>query len=307
MQFSRKVSTGISMAQSEKAEEILEKPHLTEEQAGQLVERLYGLKVKSVKPLDSYDDMNFYVTIDGPAPWAHGYTLKVMNGTDSKNEDLIEAQNKMMTFLADRGFPVPRVVPNLQGRDMSLQQLLKKDNGSYSHNIVRLLTYLPGTVYHNAPITHHLAYEAGAFLAKVHKALKNFSHPALHRPDFVWSLKCLPSLEKYLHCLKEERHIEINREIIQAFREKVLPRMDDLQQGFESVRALTPAEWDVLYYCVVARASQSYVLGHYTASIHPQNTEYLMVTAGSVSKFIDMWWGTPKEEIYKQWRNIQNN
>eukprot|EP00058_Branchiostoma_floridae_P009086 XP_002594574.1 hypothetical protein BRAFLDRAFT_77546 [Branchiostoma floridae] len=270
------------MAQSEKAEEILEKPHLTEEQAGQLVETLYGLKVTSLKPLDSYDDLNFYVKVDGPAAWARGYTLKVMNGTDSKNG-------------------------------------------------------------------------------------------ALHRPEFVWSLKCLPSLENYLHCLKEERHKDINREIILAFREKVLSRMDDLPHGvmhgdfndlnvlveedpvtpseyrvcglldygdaivnpyvfdlaialmyfmsvvkdpitfgghlvagFESVRPLTPAEWDVLYYCVVARASQSYVLGHYTASIHPQNTEYLMVTAGSVWKFIDMWWQTPKEEIYKQWRDIQN-
>ncbi|XP_019636204.1 PREDICTED: hydroxylysine kinase-like isoform X4 [Branchiostoma belcheri] len=298
---------GISMAQSEKAEEILEKPHLTEEQAGQLVERLYGLKVKSVKPLDSYYDMNFYVTVDGPAPWAHGYTLKVTNGTESKNEDLIEAQNKMMAFLADRGFPVPRVVPNLQGRDMSLEQLLKNENVSYSHNIVRLLTYLPGTVYHNVPVTHHLAYEAGAFLAKVQKALRDFSHPALHRPDFVWSLRYVPSLEKHLHCLKEDPHVDIIREIIQAFREKVLPRMDDLQQGYESVRALTPAEWDVLYYCVAARALQSYVLGHYTASLHPENTEYLMFTAGSVWKFIELWWGTPKEEIYKQWRNIQNN
>ncbi|XP_019636202.1 PREDICTED: hydroxylysine kinase-like isoform X2 [Branchiostoma belcheri] len=363
------------MAQSEKAEEILEKPHLTEEQAGQLVERLYGLKVKSVKPLDSYYDMNFYVTVDGPAPWAHGYTLKVTNGTESKNEDLIEAQNKMMAFLADRGFPVPRVVPNLQGRDMSLEQLLKNENVSYSHNIVRLLTYLPGTVYHNVPVTHHLAYEAGAFLAKVQKALRDFSHPALHRPDFVWSLRYVPSLEKHLHCLKEDPHVDIIREIIQAFREKVLPRMDDLQQGvmhgdfneqnvlveedpvtpseyrvcglldyggiivdpyifdlaialmyfmsvvlkdpfsfggqlvagYESVRALTPAEWDVLYYCVAARALQSYVLGHYTASLHPENTEYLMFTAGSVWKFIELWWGTPKEEIYKQWRNIQNN
>ncbi|XP_078655616.1 hydroxylysine kinase-like isoform X1 [Branchiostoma floridae x Branchiostoma belcheri] len=125
------------MAQSEKAEESLEKPHLTEEQAGQLVERLYGLKVKSVKPLDSYYDMNFYVTVDGPAPWAHGYTLKVTNGTESKNEDLMEAQNKMMTFLADRGFPVPKVVPNLQGRDMSLQQLLKKDNGFFSSSLAQ--------------------------------------------------------------------------------------------------------------------------------------------------------------------------
>ncbi|XP_035665858.1 hydroxylysine kinase-like [Branchiostoma floridae] len=305
------LSTGISMAQSEKAEEILEKPHLTEEQAGQLVETLYGLKVTSLKPLDSYDDLNFYVKVDGPAAWARGYTLKVMNGTDSKN-----------------GGEFPKLV---------------------FYNICLPLIFLD--CFH-----------------------QDFSHPALHRPEFVWSLKCLPSLENYLHCLKEERHKDINREIILAFREKVLSRMDDLPHGvmhgdfndlnvlveedpvtpseyrvcglldygdaivnpyvfdlaialmyfmsvvkdpitfgghlvagFESVRPLTPAEWDVLYYCVVARASQSYVLGHYTASIHPQNTEYLMVTAGSVWKFIDMWWQTPKEEIYKQCRDIQKS
>ncbi|CAH1253573.1 HYKK [Branchiostoma lanceolatum] len=287
--------------------------------------------------------------------------------------DVFEAQTALMTLLADKGFPVPQIVPNLRGDVMSLETLRKNDNGDCSENIVRLLTYLPGTVYHNVPMTFPLAYDAGVFLGKVQEALKDFSHPSLHRPDYAWNLTGLTSLDKYLHCLHDDRPVkEKIRKIVQTFGEKVLSRIDELPQGvvhgdftdmnvlveeesthpgkyricglldfgdvvvnphvfdlaialmhvmsvvtdpiafgghflagFESIRALTPAEWDVLYYCVIARASQSYVLGHYTASIHPQNTEYLMVTAGSVWKFIDMWWGTPKEEIYKQWRDVK--
>ncbi|XP_078615702.1 hydroxylysine kinase-like isoform X4 [Branchiostoma floridae x Branchiostoma japonicum] len=362
------------MDQTDSTGEIVEKPSLTEEQATRLAERLYGFKVETLRPLDSYDDLNFHVIVDGDNSSPHGYTLKVTNGTDSQHEDVFEAQNQMMTFLADKGLPVPQAVPNLLGDVMSLENLRRSDNGGCSENLVRLLTYLPGTVYHNVPMTLALAYEAGVFLAKVQEALKDFSHPALHRPNYTWSLAGVASLEKYTHCLHDDRAKEIITKIVQTFAKKVLPRMDELPQGvvhgdfndvnvlveeeptdpgkyricglldfgdaifnpyvfdlaiammyvmsavrdpivfgghflagFESVRPLTPAEWDVLYYCVVARASQSYVLGRYTASIHPQNTEYLMVTAGSVWKFIDMWWQTPKEEIYKQWRDIQKS
>ncbi|XP_066278944.1 hydroxylysine kinase-like isoform X1 [Branchiostoma lanceolatum] len=365
------------MDQTDSTGETVEKPSLTEEEARRLIEERYGFKVKSLRPMNSYIDLNFHVKVEDDVSWPYGYTLKVTNGTFSRNRDVFEAQTQMTTFLEHKGFPVPQAVPNLRGEVMSLESLRGNDNGPCSENMVRLSTYLPGSILYDVPMTLSLAYDSGVFLAKVQEALQDFFHPALRRPDNLWSLAGLPSLVKYLHCLKDERIKDEIRKIVHTFGEKVLSRMDELPQGavhgdfndqnvlveeepthpgkyricglldfdliifnpyvfdlavglmylmsavrdpndpitfgghflagFESVRALTPVEWDVLYYCVVARALQSYVFGHHTASIYPENREYLMVTAGGLWKLIDRWWGTPKEEIYKQWRDIQKS
>ncbi|XP_078588985.1 hydroxylysine kinase-like [Branchiostoma floridae x Branchiostoma japonicum] len=366
------------MDQTDNTRTTVEKPSLTEEEATQLIERRYGFKVESLRPMNSYVDLNFYVKVaDNNLSWPHGYTLKVTNSTYSKNGDLFVAQTKMMTFLAHKGFPVPQAVPNLRGEVMSLESLPGNNYGRCSENMVRLLTYLPGSIYYDVPMTLSIAYDAGVFLAKVQEALQDFSHPALHRPVMLWSLVSLPSLDKYLHCLTDNRVKGEIGKMVQTFEEKVLSRIDELPQGavhgdfndqnvlveedptdpgkhricglldfdliiynpyvfdlaiglmylmsvvrdpddpitfgghflagYESVRPLTPVERDVLYYCVVARMLQSYVYGHHTASMYPENREYLLVTAGGLWKLIDRWWGTPKAEIYRQWRDIQKS
>ena len=56
----------------------------------ELIEKLYGLEVKTIKELSSYDDKNFLVTVSHrwsndniKELWPHGYVFKVLNYTDS--------------------------------------------------------------------------------------------------------------------------------------------------------------------------------------------------------------------------------
>ncbi len=67
------------------------RPQMTLDTARELGERLYGLKVKSVKELNSYDDKNYLLMTEPQSTNPHikevcgdGYILKVLNSMDSK-------------------------------------------------------------------------------------------------------------------------------------------------------------------------------------------------------------------------------
>ena len=77
-------------------EEILQsgqevRPEMTVDTAVSLVQRLYGLKVKSIQELDSYLDKNYLVVAETQFDNPHieevcgdGYVLKVLNSVESK-------------------------------------------------------------------------------------------------------------------------------------------------------------------------------------------------------------------------------
>ena len=69
---------------------VVIRPDMDDKLAIELVSTLYGLKVKTIKELNSYDDRNYRITVeeDHTNPhietlWPHGYTLKVLNSRDS--------------------------------------------------------------------------------------------------------------------------------------------------------------------------------------------------------------------------------
>ena len=67
------------------------KPKVTLTQAARLVERLYGIKVKEIKELNSYDDRNYLITLEEVYEASHlehdlqkRYVFKVLNSMDSQ-------------------------------------------------------------------------------------------------------------------------------------------------------------------------------------------------------------------------------
>ena len=68
-------------------------PQITLETAKKLVQDLYGLKVKSMKEINSYDDKNYRVEVESECTNPHiqrvcadGYILKVLNSMDSPKQ-----------------------------------------------------------------------------------------------------------------------------------------------------------------------------------------------------------------------------
>ncbi|KAM5291752.1 hydroxylysine kinase [Ctenodactylus gundi] len=240
--------------------QVLAKPTFTEEQASALVESVFGLKVYKIQPLPSYDDQNFHVhvsrtkdTADGPTE----YVLKISNTEASKNPDLTEVQNHIIMFLRAAGFPTPSVCHTKGNNTISLMSM---DNGSkIKSHLVRLLTYLPGRPIAEVPIRPQLLHEIGRLAAQLDGTLEKFHHPklsCLYRENFIWNLKNVPLLEKYVDALGQNRNQEIVKEVIQLFKEEVMPKLShfrecinhgDLNDHNILVEPLSSASGDAVY------------------------------------------------------------
>ncbi|XP_072409361.1 hydroxylysine kinase-like isoform X1 [Chiloscyllium punctatum] len=221
------------MSSSEKPAVI--KPSLTEAQAVELVERLYGLKVSSVQPMPGYDDQNFHILVSEnqvTRDHSQSYTLKVMNAGESEDADLIEAQTRAMMFLSAKGFPSPIPIPTIDGKIMSLETI---DCGVQSKaHMIRLLTYLPGLPLSEMPIGPQILYKVGQTLARMNEVLAEFQHPlrkSLKRPDFLWKLSNIHLLNKYLYAVGEGRDRQIIEQIIQQFQEEIIPNLCKFRQS----------------------------------------------------------------------------
>nr|XP_006637916.1 PREDICTED: hydroxylysine kinase [Lepisosteus oculatus]XP_015216863.1 PREDICTED: hydroxylysine kinase [Lepisosteus oculatus]XP_015216864.1 PREDICTED: hydroxylysine kinase [Lepisosteus oculatus] len=203
------------------------KPHLSEAQARELVERVFGLRVDSLRPLPSYDDQNFHVAESGGGE----YVLKIMNSADSHNSGLIEVQTHTMMFLRECGLPTSSVARTQRGETMSLETI---DCGSGSKGyIVRLLTYLPGTPVAKIPSTPQILYEVGRMAAMLNRALLKMEHPqlqSLKRENFFWSLYSVPLIESYLFVMDGDPIQHVVRNVIQLYKRQIQPRLGSFRQ-----------------------------------------------------------------------------
>ncbi|XP_060709753.1 hydroxylysine kinase-like isoform X2 [Hemiscyllium ocellatum] len=222
------------MSPSEKP--ALIKPSLTEAQAVELVERLYGLKVSGVQPMPSYIDQNFHILVSEnqvTKDHSQSYVLKVMNTGDSEDADLIEAQTRAMIFLSEKGFPTPTPIPTIDGKIMSLETI-EQGNECRQH-MIRLLTYLPGVPFANLTLDHRMFYKMGRTFAQMDKALhEEFFHPttqSLHREGFKWGLPYFHLLEEYLPEIEEDKTRSIVKQVLQQFKQKLLPNLSKFRKS----------------------------------------------------------------------------
>ncbi|EPY89383.1 hypothetical protein CB1_000113005 [Camelus ferus] len=166
-------------------------------------------------------------TTDGP----NECVLKINNTESSKTPDLIEVQSHIMMFLRAAGFPTASVYRTKGDHITSLTSI---DSGSEIKSyLVRLLTYLPGRPIAEIPISSQLLYEIGRLAAKLDKTLENFHHPqlsSLHRENFIWNLKNVPLLEKYLYALGQNRKREIVEQVIQLFKDEVMTKLSHFRE-----------------------------------------------------------------------------
>ncbi|MBN3298548.1 HYKK kinase, partial [Amia calva] len=71
--------------------------------------------------------------------------------------------------------------------------------------------------------------------------------------------------------------------------------------GYESVIPLTAEERDVLYLLVLCRFCQSLVLPWHTVLLHPEDEEYLMITARTGKGHLLRLWNMGKEAVEQLW------
>jgi len=213
------------------------KPQLSLEEAKDLLIRLYGLSPLTVKEFNSYDDRNFFFTVDTKtsnphlsSTWPHGYILKVTNKGDSKDPTFSDAQNEMILHMADAGLAVPEPIKNIAGNLKSMEALTT--NNKSSQNIVRLLKFIPGKTFYEIETwtTAHF-YQCGAFVARMDKSLATFKHSAYDNRNSIWFLSSIPAVKDFVSAVTDDEKRKLVVDIIDQFCEIVIPASKQLEKG----------------------------------------------------------------------------
>lgn len=195
-------------------------PAFSHSQVTEIIKRLFDLTLSKIQPLPSYDDQNFHVVTDDGVD----YVLKIMNSEDSKNFDLIDVQTYAMSFLHQNGLPTQTAVPTTTGQLLTLEEI---DCGyGLQKYLVRLLTYLPGTMICKVTVTPQLLYETGRIGATMDQILLKLDHPhigEIERKDFRWSLSSIHVLDQYLHLVKDEPLRKVVESVFHLYRSCVEP------------------------------------------------------------------------------------
>jgi len=211
---------------------VIIKPQMDEQLAGQLIRRLYGLTPIKCKEFNSYDDRNYYFTVnlDTSNPnieevWDHGYILKVTNSQDSKHPDFTDAQNRMIMHMA-KELPVPEPIKNINGELKSLEEI------NSTKNIVRLLKYIPGRILFEIKdwTTDHF-FQCGEFISRMDLILADFRDPAYNDRNSIWFLSSVPNLTGFVSAIKDEKRRALALEIIQEFVTNVKSIESSLSSG----------------------------------------------------------------------------
>jgi Ser/Thr protein kinase RdoA (MazF antagonist) len=195
-------SSSLDVDNEEQARKLL-KPAPTDEQILALLGTHYSQysDVKIVRQLDSYDDVNYQVELDGT-----NYLLKIHNGVESLNyiatsgnnfyanmTSVIQLQTAILELCREHGLPVNEpirptpdsssdatTIPNDKKCPVCVVKLPVVDHGRSCDLVVRLLSWLRGRPMSNVNLLplESLA-DAGRFLGRLDKVLDHINEAAL--------------------------------------------------------------------------------------------------------------------------------
>ncbi len=144
----------------------------------------------TLEPLPGEFDLNFRAT----APDGTSFVLKVMRaGCDASFVSLLCAAHQHIRS-RDASVPVPVVLPDLDGKPWCVRK-----DAAGAERMLWLLSWLDGAEYARfRPHSLALAGRLGDTVARMDRALADFTHPALRR-DLKWNLLHADWIGDHLH------------------------------------------------------------------------------------------------------------
>lgn len=126
--------------------------------------------------------------------------LKIMD--EDCDRARVETQVAMLNHLAQVGnLPTPSVIPSVNGNNIECVET------EGTKRLAWMISLLPGqTLASAAPISLSLMRDIGMSLARLHVALKDFSHPGLDR-TFKWDLKAADWFEPFIPQIQDPARI----------------------------------------------------------------------------------------------------
>jgi Ser/Thr protein kinase RdoA (MazF antagonist) len=177
-------------------------PSFTAAEALAVAEREFGI-VGRISSLPSERDQNFLITV----AMGERFVLKIANSNDPA--ELLDFQNQAMRrvgrSLAD--CRVQHVISSRRGLDLAKIHNARTD----THHCVRLLTWIDGEVLAKCASRGPALFESiGTNMAKIDAALRDFTHPAMHR-DLQWDLRQAGKAREHAGLLPPARRSLIER------------------------------------------------------------------------------------------------
>lgn len=194
-----------------------------------------GQSITFVKDLESYDDRNFWVEIDGTP-----FLAKVHNGVESKDfielhkkgeyrKSVIHLQNSMMEHLNKHGINTSDPKKTLEGQlptPASIQSLpVASSHHSPCDLVVRLLGWVEGTPMSSAKLLplESLA-DAGRFLGRMDQKLSELdtSELAAAKRFHQWDGKNTMGLKDFVGCIQDPRRKALVESVLEAFQRDLI-------------------------------------------------------------------------------------
>jgi Ser/Thr protein kinase RdoA (MazF antagonist) len=229
------------------------RPAYTHEQAREIAERHFGVRVGELTPLPSYDDQNLRLELLGDERSDHVVVVLKIAAAEAEcrgfcdadaTRGMMEMENQAMSLMAAAGVSVPTPLLTVgaagDGADddgaggaaaaasaavVQLQGLGGDSRPEAGVCFARLISFLPGTLL--AKVAAHppcLLRRLGAALGRMDRALAGWSHPCAAR-DLTWDLANASRAREFLGDVADERQRTLASRALQRFEATVVPRL----------------------------------------------------------------------------------
>ena len=195
-------------------------PSLSVGDAERVARERYGRRGRA-RALTSERDQNFFIDDAERGP----IVLKVANALEER--PLLEAQQQAIDRLAQRGLPVPRVVPAVNGEP--LVETLGEDETRY---FTWAVTPLPGVLLADVGFRSlELWEQLGVAVGRLTSAFHGFTHPALDRP-FAWDLTgAIERVVAARDAIADKSFAATLDAVVERVRDQVLPGAHELPRA----------------------------------------------------------------------------
>lgn len=192
----------------------------SKQEVKRMAEQLYGLDGVSVKPLDSYIDLNFHLQDETDRE----FVFKIANSQEKR--EILEAQHQAMKLMTThhKTLKCAQVCRTLKG-----EEIVVVESPSGTTHLVYMLTFLPGTFF--GELQDHppqLLENLGQVMGEMDKVLENFYHPALHR-YLKWDLRNVLDLEDRAEYIENYRDRRLVKYFLQQFKTFIVPSFPKLR------------------------------------------------------------------------------
>ncbi|MGQ3214306.1 MAG: phosphotransferase [Shinella sp.] len=193
-------------------------PRITPGDAADLARQFYGIEGK-VRALSSERDANFHIQLaDGAQA-----LLKVSNSMEDRAETGMQTAALMHLAAVDPDLPVQRIHATTDGAAWVLI-----DGPAGDRHIVRLMSYIEGTMLSIAEPLPGLHFEIGRTLARLTRALRGFFHPSSGR-FLQWDIKHARRLRPMLETVEEPDLKSRLTRLLARFDAEIGPRLPHLR------------------------------------------------------------------------------